>query len=378
MTETIGQIIRRLRKERNLTQEELAEQLNISAPAVSKWENDTTMPDISQIVPLANIFGVSTDVLFGVDGTTANEEALEIVEKAYQVREHGNSNTYLKAYDLLSDGLKKYPNNLILLQHCAEWGLALSLPENGQCVAGERAQEIVNDTIRRANFIISHSQNISDILRARQILVLLYSSQGYFDKATTEARNFPVRSDFTLSSNMARVNEFMGNRPREIAYLCSDMGYLLQALEDNAARLGTAYHQNGQYREAIAVFEAVFDIMKAVFKEERPAPFHDFDSGDCYLLLARSYLALGETNKALDMLEESVMFYLNQYESMSENRTRFQTPLLRESEVLSPMKLPQKALKEKLFEKLHAKEIEALKETERYQELCEKVSLADI
>ena len=49
MTETMGQIIRRLRKEKNLTQEELAEQLNISAPAVSKWENDTSMPDISQV-----------------------------------------------------------------------------------------------------------------------------------------------------------------------------------------------------------------------------------------------------------------------------------------------------------------------------------------
>ncbi len=50
MAETMGQIIRRLRKEKNLTQEELAEQLNISAPAVSKWENDTSMPDISQEV----------------------------------------------------------------------------------------------------------------------------------------------------------------------------------------------------------------------------------------------------------------------------------------------------------------------------------------
>ena len=47
MTETMGQIIKRLRKERNLTQEELAEQLNITAPAVSKWENDAGMPDIS-------------------------------------------------------------------------------------------------------------------------------------------------------------------------------------------------------------------------------------------------------------------------------------------------------------------------------------------
>ena len=65
MKETMGQIIRRLRKERNLTQEELAEQLNISSQAVSKWENNTAMPDISQVVPLAKLFGVSTDFLLG-------------------------------------------------------------------------------------------------------------------------------------------------------------------------------------------------------------------------------------------------------------------------------------------------------------------------
>ena len=69
MKENIGQIIKRLRKEHNLTQEELAEQLNVSAPAVSKWENGTSLPDITQVVPLANLFGVPTDVLFGVYGT---------------------------------------------------------------------------------------------------------------------------------------------------------------------------------------------------------------------------------------------------------------------------------------------------------------------
>ncbi len=39
MSESMGQIIKRLRKEHNFTQEELAEQLNVSAQAVSKWEN---------------------------------------------------------------------------------------------------------------------------------------------------------------------------------------------------------------------------------------------------------------------------------------------------------------------------------------------------
>ena len=74
MKETMGQIIRRLRKERNLTQEELAEQLKITCQAVSRWENETGMPDISMVVPLSNVLGVSTDMLFGKDGTDGNEE----------------------------------------------------------------------------------------------------------------------------------------------------------------------------------------------------------------------------------------------------------------------------------------------------------------
>lgn len=82
MNETMGQIIKRLRKERNLTQEELAEQLNISAPAISKWENDTCSPDISQIVPLSRVFGVSTDVLLGTAGTNDKEEVWKIIRNA--------------------------------------------------------------------------------------------------------------------------------------------------------------------------------------------------------------------------------------------------------------------------------------------------------
>jgi transcriptional regulator with XRE-family HTH domain len=51
---------KRLRKERNLTQEELAELLNVSNKTVSKWESGSGLPDISQIVPLAAVFGVGT------------------------------------------------------------------------------------------------------------------------------------------------------------------------------------------------------------------------------------------------------------------------------------------------------------------------------
>ena len=82
MKETMGQVIRRLRKERNLTQEDLAELLGVTFQAVSKWENDTGMPDISQVVPIAHVFGVSTDVLFGTFGTNDTEEVWKIVQSA--------------------------------------------------------------------------------------------------------------------------------------------------------------------------------------------------------------------------------------------------------------------------------------------------------
>lgn len=60
----IGKQIKRLRKERNMTQERLADYLNISAQAVSKWENNVTTPDIGLLPDISVFFGVKIDELF--------------------------------------------------------------------------------------------------------------------------------------------------------------------------------------------------------------------------------------------------------------------------------------------------------------------------
>ncbi len=52
-----------LRKENNLTQKEIADQLGVTIDAVSKWETGETFPDTAQLVPLADIFGVTVDEL---------------------------------------------------------------------------------------------------------------------------------------------------------------------------------------------------------------------------------------------------------------------------------------------------------------------------
>ena len=376
MAYSIGKTIKRLRKERNLTQEELANQLNVTAQAISKWENEIGWPDISQIIPLASVLAVSTDVLFGIEGTTADEEAYNISSKAYAIQKYKNLDTYLLSYTELINGLKKYPNNLILLNNCMHLGLALSLPENGWLYASERAKEIKSETIRQANLIISYSKNISDMMAAHQALVLLHASDGQFDKAKSEAQNFPIRTDFTLYANIARINEYMGNYSGAIVCLCSDIDYSLQTLADNAVRLGKAYYNSGKYKEAIEVYETFFDIMKAIFKDNSPPPYHDFDSGDCYILLAQAYLAIGDNSQAVKSVEASIMYYLKLMETYGhekiERKLLMKASLVKETEV--NMNIYPSILKEKLIEKLSAEVIKPLSENKRFQKLCETVN----
>jgi len=59
----IGNNISALRKKKGITQEELANELGVSAQAVSKWENNSSCPDVSLLTEIADYFGVSVDAL---------------------------------------------------------------------------------------------------------------------------------------------------------------------------------------------------------------------------------------------------------------------------------------------------------------------------
>lgn len=80
MEETLGKRIAQHRKRLGLTQDALAERLGLTAQAVSKWENDLSCPDIAILPRLAEIFGISTDELLGMEPKTVVHEA-EVVRE---------------------------------------------------------------------------------------------------------------------------------------------------------------------------------------------------------------------------------------------------------------------------------------------------------
>lgn len=74
MNHIIGNNIRTARKKIGLTQEELAIQLGVTAQAVSRWESNTGLPDISMVVPITQALAITTDTLFGLVEQTYDEQ----------------------------------------------------------------------------------------------------------------------------------------------------------------------------------------------------------------------------------------------------------------------------------------------------------------
>lgn len=86
-----GSMIKRLREERKMTQGQLAEKLNVSDKAVSKWENAKGYPDISLIEPIAKALGISVmELLSGNDITNANVSSNMLRTKWYVCPVCGN------------------------------------------------------------------------------------------------------------------------------------------------------------------------------------------------------------------------------------------------------------------------------------------------
>ena len=109
----IGTKIKELRKNRGITQEQLANAIGISFQAVSKWENNLALPDISLAPILASYFGVSMDELFDFHLTELEQKVDAICKKAYQYRESDP----VKSRAILEEGLTQYPDNDILLNN---------------------------------------------------------------------------------------------------------------------------------------------------------------------------------------------------------------------------------------------------------------------
>ena len=222
----IGTKIRNLRRQKNISQEVLAQYLGVSFQAVSKWESGATMPDITLIPAIASFFEVSIDELFDYNYYEINRKVQEIVAKSYPYRGIDDA----KCEEILREGLKKYPGNEILL-NC----LIYSIP----------VPERSNEVITLCKSLIEGTKDDEVKYDAWRILAKTYKAMGEYGLARDAIEQIP-EIYFTKLELAATLLE------GEEKFLAAEKQKTLSAhsLVDMLKCLADYYQEEGEYEKA--------------------------------------------------------------------------------------------------------------------------------
>ena len=109
MSINLGEKLKSLRKEKNISQEKLAQYLNVSFQAVSKWENSSTYPDIELLPELARFFGITVDELLGAEQIDEKKLYEEYKARAAEIYRNGDISGTLPIWQ---EAYHELPNNI--------------------------------------------------------------------------------------------------------------------------------------------------------------------------------------------------------------------------------------------------------------------------
>lgn len=288
---SIGSTIKKLRRDREMTQEQLAECLGITANAVSQWECDRTAPDISQLPILARVLQVTTDRLLGIDFGKDEQEIQRISDESFACYRTGQ---FTKAVEIARNGLKQYPQSYQLMARLAESLLAMK--------GSEKEME------RLCDKILKECTENGPRDQAYRIKILLYGKRGQHDEIMEIAKELPhiwvSQEEIRMRWNTETDEE---HRMELVRYAKMYIGSITTCL-DKIARL--PYYT---LEEKIRIRMQIIDLMKAMYPER------DYLSqaailASAYYEIASLYVQLGEHDQALIALEK-VCRYANYCDS---------------------------------------------------------------
>ena len=224
---SLGKTIKELRRKYDMTQERLAEILSISPQAVSRWETDVAMPDISLIPPLCNLFNITSDELLGIDVTRRLEAVEEICDEADKYSRRG----YLeKARKILEEGLQKYPDNCDII-YALMYVSSMQKDATGDI-------KFLNEAIKWGEKILKQSTEDYQRHGAIQILCFSYRDAGRLDEAVKMAESMPI---MCVSQEMLLTSVYSGDK--EYSAKQSEAANLFQHLSNRLF-----FMQTTQYR----------------------------------------------------------------------------------------------------------------------------------
>ncbi len=306
---TIGQRIKKLRRERNITQEQLAEYLNLSASAVSQWECDRVMPDITQLPLLANLFEVSADVLLGIDVDSKTKKIDEIYHTALQTSQEGRR---YEAIDILRSGLRQYPDSFRLMEFLVS-ELRARPPKDGE---GEK--ELASYRRQMETYLDRILAGCTDdAIRARAVRTacFLYPEIGRYDDAVKLAESIP--EGFTRREMLcilySGTKQYETKRDDILSKFTNSIGDLTELAEsrhDDGTDIFTDDEKLRICEKQIAMFALYFDNGPYLYHAQYPKIAH--------LISAKIHADRKNRNQTLTHLEKAADLAI-EFVTMNEN-----------------------------------------------------------
>lgn len=186
----IGQRIKELRKQNDLTQEKMADFLGVTYQSVSKWETGITMPDLGMIVPLAKLLHVSTDELLGLKVGEEDTRRAEL-EAAY--KKTWETGDLEERHRVAQTAVSEYPGDMKYLNWLA-WITAMRSFrfEDDETYAAEQEK-----AIKQFACVIENSSDERVRASSIQGIVQYLTFRGRHDEARKYAEGYPKNYPFT-------------------------------------------------------------------------------------------------------------------------------------------------------------------------------------
>ncbi len=305
---SIGSTIKQLRREKDITQEELAEYLGITSRAISQWECERTVPDVYMLPIIANYFDVSIDYLFHSDKNEYEKEIQEYEATYYQLWHENKQNELL---DVMKEAVSQYPTEYRLLVRylnvmdwCASDPKHALIMKNDAISVYERINlHCTVDSIRMwaKKIMISYYQKLSaienseitlcDAEKIQSEMPLMQNSRDYMACFLyTDTKRHHASRDAIAEMSHLMTNIIFGNYVYNPIYTLEERIYALETIlkindiiyenggygknTGNMAyvmmRLGCFYHENGEKEKAQALLHKSLALAKEVDATDEP------------------------------------------------------------------------------------------------------------
>ncbi|MBQ7921817.1 MAG: helix-turn-helix transcriptional regulator [Clostridia bacterium] len=293
----LGTKIRELRKMRNLTQEELAEKLNISNQAVSKWENGTCYPDMAQIPVLANFFGVSLDELFCYDVAQLNKKIDAIIDAAKNFFWSAPE----KCAEIYLNGLKEYPANERILAELLDVYIQHGTQEKAIPIAEQ---------------LVGEAKDLFIQCRAKANLASLYLKADRYEDAKNLIDSLPEMYPYMLCDKM-RESSYQLKGEDRLKWAKDWKIIEIQELYIACALEGHGYWETKQYENALVSMEQYRRVLEMFMKSDEIYEDSYLWSGMqthhwcAYLYAAGCLNKLGRKDEAKEKMERAKYILLH-------------------------------------------------------------------